>query len=99
VLSRKVGNALTSLAHRMLEKMRAEHAEEELEVVKRNLKDLKFETCSRADLEEFFRDKSFKKEIVEMLRIYVEIRCVCRAYAAHVHVRCGGDAGATLQAS
>lgn len=76
VLKRKVGKGLTNLAHLVLDKMHTEHGkEEEEEETRKNLKDLRFETCSRAELEEFFRDKSFKKEVAGMLRIYLELRC------------------------
>ena len=45
----------------------------EVEELKRTLKDLDLETCTAKELGAFFSDKTFKEDVVVLLRTYLEI--------------------------
>ena len=73
-----VKERVSSWAHRLsvfiLEHVQPEEEEESEEQI-RNLKDLNFDTCAAADLSAFFQDKTFSRDVVTMLQVYLEISC------------------------
>ena len=73
MLRRRWTTVITACATYILAQLKDPAKEEEEEAQVKTLKDLNFETATASDLGVFFQDKSFNKDVLTMLRLYLDI--------------------------